>query len=692
VILWTKHPTLRSAAVLAGCVIVLLCLMTSQSFAADAENDSTTADTGGGLLDLMGRIAQGDTMTVLPDSLIAALTADQPYLTTWDRTISSLMNSGIRTTRVGSGFDNNLDFRGGGSLDQSFDVTREDYRSQEKVVDKRDTTINYRTNQQSKFRAGVSLMQNWSEDEMTTSSGLTTLNKRNYRKANATMRRDSLSFVGAQHSVSVVAGMEDQQGEQQNQRNDFSESNLAGAIGSSWQPASWIDVNTRAYTMTESGERSLGKQTNPSSSSGDSLKFRVNYDKGSSIGHFSVRQSNFDKRYLDYRRNSNGIIDTIGVTQKVIEELERNDALTIEWSNDYHLGPLHLKTKLAQDVTENAFRESGVGTKERQQDTFDVDFGMKLSSRDTLSISYGSMKKWDDQIYRNATLARGKQTNHHRDVALNWKHDLFENTDLKLLLSTGLTQDIAENGFNKNDRDRLDSSMNVSTGTLWGGKSGVKVDLSFDIHRVEDISIRKERSGNNSIKESYELTPSYLWPVASWLDVNQSFRVWIQYTDYVFSDLETVNKEDDFNKRGNLDTRITIKPNSRLTVTISHNYNIKLNGKKSETDAAGRNFYFRESDQTINKINASMSWKVTQWLELDGTTYKSHDLTSRFGNTTTETERFSGELGLGGKLHKKFSASRTVSAGIRKFFAHGPNVQKAGQDYWDIDVAASWRF
>ncbi len=691
-ILWASNFTTRSAAVWAGCVLVLLCLMTSHTFAADAENDSTTTATGGGLLGLMDRIAQDDTTAVLPDSLIAELTGDQPYLTTWDRTISSNMKSGIRTTQVGSGFDNSLDFRDGSTLSQTFDVTREDYRSQEKVVDKLDTTINYRTNLKSKFRTGISLMQNWSEDEMTTSSGLTTLNKRNYRKANATMQRDSLSFAGARHSVSLVAGIVDQQGEQQNQRNDFAESNLAGALGSRWQPASWIDVKTRAYTMTESGERSLGKRTNPSSSSGDSLKFRVNYDKGSAKGHFSIRQSNFDKRYLDYRRNSNGIIDTIGVTETVIEELERNDALTIEWSNNIHLGPLHLKTKLAQDVSENAFRESGVGTKERQQDTFDVDLGLKFSSRDTLSVSYGSMKKWDNQVYRNATDARGRQTNHRRDVALRWVHDLFENTDLKLLLSTGLTQDIAENEFNKNDRDRLDSSMNISTGTLFGGKEGVHVDLSFDVNRVEDISIRKERSGNNSIKESYELTPSYLWPVASWLDLNQSFRVWIQYTDYVFSDLETVNKEDNFNKRGNLDTRVTIRPTRRLTVTISHNYNIKLNGKKSETDAAGRDFYFRDSDQAINKINASLSWKVTPWFELDGTTYKSHDLTTRFGNTTTETERFSGELGLGGKLHKKFSASRTVSAGIRKFFAHGPNVQKAGQDYWDMDIAASWRF
>jgi len=672
-------------------VVLLWGLGISSAFAAQADADSTGTPSGGALLGLLQSLATSDSTGALPDSLMAEDLGDRPFITSWTRNPSAMMQSGIRSSRQGMGFDNNLSFRDGSSMNQSFDMSREQYRSQDKVVGKRDNSLSYRNSSKSSLQAGLSLMQNWSEDEMTTSSGLTTLNKRDFRKFNATVSRDSLHFGGATHTIAVAAGVENQQGEQQNQRNNFSESDLSGGLGSTWEPASWMKVGTRVFAMTESGERSLGKETNPSATSGDSLRFGVSYDRGKLGGGFSVRQSNFDKRYLDYRRNSNGIIDTIGVVQKIVEELERNDAMTIEWSNELRVGPAFFKTRIAQDVTENAFRESGIGTKERQQDSIDIDLGLRLSSRDSLAVGYGSMKKWDDQTYQNATQARGRQVNHRRDVALNWMHRLFENTDLRLLMSTSLTQDIAENEFNKNDRDRLDSSMNLSLGTNWGD-SGVKVDLSFDAHRVEDVSIRKERSGNNSIKDSYELTPSYLWPVASWLDLAQSFRVWIQYTDYVFSDLDLVNKQDDYNQRGNLDSKLTIRPNARLSIILDHNYNIKLNGKKTVTDAAGNDYYFRESDQIINKINAAISWKVTGWLTLDGTTYKSKDLKETFGNTTRETETFGGELGLGGKVVKKFGPGRTVTAGISKFFAHGPNVQQAGKEYWDADISVNWGF
>ena len=40
-----------------------------------------------------------------------------------------------------------------------------------------------------------------------------------------------------------------------------------------------------------------------------------------------MASSNFDKRYLDYRRNANGIVDTIGVDEKIVQELETDDAV-----------------------------------------------------------------------------------------------------------------------------------------------------------------------------------------------------------------------------------------------------------------------------------------------------------------------------------------------------------------------------
>ncbi len=74
--------------------------------------------------------------------------------------------------------------------------------------------------------------------------------------------------------------------------------------------------------MTESGERSLGRETTASTASGDSVRAGVGYQRGRWQGFVGVRSSNFDKEYLDYRRNSSGVVDTIGVADKTVDELE----------------------------------------------------------------------------------------------------------------------------------------------------------------------------------------------------------------------------------------------------------------------------------------------------------------------------------------------------------------------------------
>lgn len=668
-------------------IAALCCLLAGMPAAAQAPADSTAAS--GGLLGAVsGAQALADTTGVAPappDSLLP-----DGWLISWTRRPSANSTSGIRSTRFGVGFDNTLIFGDRSNLSQTWTLSHEDYRSQEKIIDKRDLIINYNTDAARTIRAGLSLSQNWSEDEVTTSSGLTNVNKRDFRRAGATVSRDSLDTWGVHHDLSLNGAVEDQKGEQLRQRNDISAARLSGAVRSGWQPRDWLSVATGLYSETESGERSLGDRTDPSSSSGDSLRAGVHYDRGFWDGGFTIRSSSFERRYLDYNRNSNGVVDTIGVAQKIVEELERNDATTVEWSNNLDLGPASLRARVAKDFTENEFRRSGVGLKERSQDTANLDVGLRVSARDSLAAGYGYLWKWDDQIYRGVTDKRGKQINYRRDLNLNWIRQLFASTQLKVSLATSLTQDIAENEFNKNDRDRLDSSFNVSTSTTWPG--GVKVDMSFDAHRVEDVSIQSERSANNNIKDTYELSPSYVWPIAPWLDLNQVFRMWIQYTDYIFSGFDDVSKVDDFNRRGNLDTKLEIKPNRRIKLVIQHNSSVKLDGQKSLTDAAGNSYYLNESSQKINKINLALDWKVMPWLTLQATTFKSRDFKETYGLATTETERFSGDLGVGASIDKTLANGMKIKGGVTKMFAHGPNVQQAGRDYWDADIKVNWSF
>ncbi len=60
----------------------------------------------------------------------------------------------------------------------------------------------------------------------------------------------------------------------------------------------------------------------------------------------------------------------------------------------------------------------------------------------------------------------------------------------------------------------------------------------------------------------------YFWPLESWLQLSQDYRLEIQFTDYVYDALPSITLRDDYNKRGNLSTRVTLKPSCRLRFNL----------------------------------------------------------------------------------------------------------------------------
>ncbi|MBC8423168.1 hypothetical protein H8E07_03505 [bacterium] len=651
---------------------------------ACAQEDGTAAD------DTTAFAPSLDEMLNLRAEADADTTTSTGFLKSWSRIPKASFKAGMQKVGYSSDLSNMMILGDNSTLSQQLRIALDDYRAQEKTSEKRSASFNYATDSQKALVGSLNLSDNWSKDEVTNSAGNTSINKRDARRASASLKRDGFSLAGTSHDVAVNGVVNQQLAEQLNQRNDISEASLDGALRSGYQARDWLSMHTGLYASSQSGERSLGEQTNPSSSGVDSLRAGVFYQRRFADGGVTIARSSFEKRYLDYRRNANGIIDTIGAAEKIVQELERDDAVTMAWSNELRIWGLNLTTKLARDFSENTFRASGVGIRERHQDTVDLRLGYRLSRLDTINVSYGYQNKWDDQTYKGATASRGRQVSQRQDMNMVLVHALFTNTDLRFNFQTGLSQDTAEGGFNANDRDRLETSLTMKMDTLW--PNGVKVNLSFDARRIEDISIRSERSSNNNVKDTFEIAPSYFWPLADWINLTQSFRVWIQYTDYVYSEWENVDKQDDYNKRGNLNTKVTVKPNARLSLTVKHDLNIKSNAKLSRTDIAGRDFYNKESDQTVSNIDFAMSYRISDWFSLQGTTNRKKDTKETYGDRSSLTDRYSGQVAIGGEIDKKLGSGKSLKIAARKFFADGPSVQDINRAYWDVDVQFSWRF
>jgi hypothetical protein len=622
-------------------------------------------------------------------------TPNQPFLVSWTREPKVGMSAKVRLVSYYGNFNNNLVLEQGASVSQQASYSSEDYRKQDKTVEKRDGSLLFRGGQSLPVETQIRMNWNWSEDRTVNSAARANVNRRDFKQALLSATKSDLETGPVTHSIALTGSLDDQRGENQRQRNDFSEGRLDGALRSRAEPVTGVALATSLYRQHSAGNRALAGLTSPSSADTDSLTGGVFWDRGRLSGSFTVRNSSFRKRYLDYNRNANNLIDTISPgVRKVVEELERQDAVSLEWTNRLRWGRLGLGADLARDLDEQNYRASGAGLREKHQDHVNLDASFRYARQDSVRLTYGYQWFWDDQTYKGATSPRGRQIAKRRDVDLTVQHWLFRHTGLTFKQNINLSQDIAQREFNDNDRDRYEMNSSVKLATDWTGR--FRTNMIFTYRHIEDISIRANRSSNNNDKDTYEITPGYVWPLAAWLDLQQDFRISIEFTDYVFSDLPSVSRQDEYNKRGNLKTRVTLRPSPRLSLTISHDYNARFNATRSRTDAAGNDFYRKDVEQRISTIDFALTYKATDWLKLEGASYRTKDLKEQLGSAAVnETDTRSGEVWIGGTVNKTWGQknSMVLAASARRYDAFGPNVQRDVNDrFWDADLSFTWKF
>jgi len=633
-----------------------------------------------------GAVADGDTAGAAPAVPVG------PFIATWDLTPSAHLNAGVRTVRWEGGLGSDLATRNLSVLNTKVSWAREDYRQQNKTVEYRDGTLHFGDLSRPRFRKDLTLVRNWSEDRTVNTAGNANINRRDFRQAMASV--DSLiADTGAiRHALRLAGRLDDQKQSSLGIPNDFREGHASAGLRSRYRPAQGVVVVASAYGERAGGNRTLGRETSSSSSSGDTLGAYVGYARRVVSGAVTAHLANFDRRYLDYRRNANGIIDTLGAVEKIVQELEQNDAVALEWRNTVTWGGLSLNATLGRDLKQDSFASSGAGRREDHQDRVRFDTGWTAAS-DTIRISYNYMWRWDDQTYRNATAPRGRQIAKNRELTTQWSHRLFRRSTLRLRGQQILNQQIAERQFNDNDRDRLEGNWSASL--VSDLSDDFRTTGTFAYRHVEDIAIRRNRSANNNNKDTYEVRAGYFWPLENWLQLRQDYRLEIQFTDYAYDALPSSTLRDDYNKRGNLSTKVTLKPTGRLTFNLGQEYSVRSNAGKASENAAGHAVYSRELEQRISTVSLGLVYTVRPQFTLEGATERTKDVRTTFGDRASRQPRQGGQVWVGGTYNVTLGEpedGRSLTARVKKYYAYGPNVQAANADYWDADVAMGWKF
>lgn len=664
---------------------------------AAAPADSLAAPTApGGLTQFTGDqtpAAMAAAQAQASGGLSAAGLVQVPFFHTITNRPTAGIKSDVRVNRYYGELGTTLGMEAGSTFTNTASYSWDAFRQQDKTIEARGEKFTYSAGKLLPFTVTSSGSWDWSEDQTTNNAGLSNLSKRDLKLGSLRVNQPKFDLGPLKAILNSGVAINDQKSTNQNQRNDFSEASLDGGGQLGARIAPGVMVATRAYGKTLTGDRTLGENKAPSSATGDSLGAGIYFQRSFTTGRLAVTRSNFDKKYLDYKRNSTGQIDTVGLDEfdKVIDELETQDAVTVEFENKLRLGRLGLNASLSHSTDELAYRASGVGSKERQTD--DATFALTYDTgNDSLAVTYTYLWKWDDQRIKNATENRGRQYIKNRDLDIFYGRRLFRRTDLTVKLHTGLSQDIAQFQFNTNDKDRLRNDVTVEVEREWLGK--FTAGMLFSFKQSEEIAIRSTRSSNNNVKDSFEVSPSINWPLASWLTVNQTYRVYIQYTDYTYSELESAARNDDYNKRGNLNTIVVIHPTDRLELAVRHDYNKRSSATRTFVDATGNTFYSTDQTQAINKIDLGVVFRVVDGVTLEAATFRTRDYKEIYGATTKESEVFSGQMWVGAKINRKLGQTSPleISAVIKKFNAFGPSVTDASGDYWEADAWVKWEF
>ena len=586
-----------------------------------------------------------------------------------------------------------LKFRNDSAFKNTFKWSWQEYRKQDKTVQKRDNVFVYGLGTNLPAIMTMNGSWNWSEDRTTNTAGYANLSKRDRKLAAINVMKSNFETGFLNNTAKMSARAMGQESVNQNQRNDLNEAAIDGGLQTDMRIAEGVRFAGRLYGMTLDGDRALGDATESSSANGDSLGFGVYYNRILANGRIAVTRSNFQKKYLDFKKNSNGLIDTVGVaeSEKVVSELETNDAISYQLENNFRFGRCGVETRLTRLSNDLDFAQSGVGLRQKEQDVMDLALTF-AAGRDSFAVSYGYLWKWDDQRYKNATENRGKQYNKARDYEFKYFRGLFSHTMLNIRYHEGLVQDIAENRHNENDKDRHQTDFGARLERNWVGK--FRATMVFSYQQVQDFNIRESRSSNNHVKDSYELSPGYGWTISPWLSLDQSYRVYIQYTDFSFSGLESVNRTDDYNKRGNLATKVVMSPTNRLKITLRHDFNKRFSATKTSTDASGNVFYHRNLSQTISKIEMGMRFAAARGVTLEASTYRTRDERDTFGVENATTLNYSGEMWVGARVSRKWfkENSLELSAMVKKYNAFGPSVTETSSDYWEADIYLKWEF
>jgi len=452
-----------------------------------------------------------------------------------------------------------------------------------------------------------------------------------------------------------------------------------GAADVAWGSGGpWHDFSVRYGYDRRSGERTLRNELADALTERDTIWARGSVDFGR---HFTLnldgQRTTFVEERLDFTRNVNGVVDTLGVLNPVGDE--RESTYRNSWNADLNTRPLPrlaLSAGAQQSLSESSYTLSREGLVELRNEGLDADGVLRYAMAGSLRVRYVFLDRANDRRARGSEGFRGEESRQSRRADAQFRHRLARGIDLHLDLQQTLDQTINEDPDNKNDRDRLVTRTDLRL--LADPWEWFDVEAAGAYSQEQEINIDAERVSNNQDSDLFEVRGSFILdPEGGWRFV-QNYRMQIRIIDRVAGP-----EGDKFNKQGQWDNRVEYRFSNGIFTDGQYIVDYRRNGDR-DTSRPDEEVYIYRGARRDHRVVFGVRVPVAG-AELEVRTERGF-LRDESGLFPRNEDR--GKFSAGLKGNWQFWRNRaSLQVNATRILQFGPRVRDEQRDYWVMNTS-----
>jgi hypothetical protein len=520
-------------------------------------------------------------------------------------------------------------------------------------------------------------LRNTSYDENRLSSGQVLVLEQDTKEVHASLAGGLELENGTRFAWGARGDAEDVQRTDRGVAND--RDLLGGAVRGTWGTRGpWHDFSARYGYDVRGGERALRDRVGDALSERDTLWARGQVDVGLRLNlSMDARRTTFVENRLDFTRNQNGVVDTLGVLEPVGDEHE--STWENSWSVDLRTRPfprLAVNAQASQRYSESSYTLSRAGLVQLRNDQLATDAVIRYAEAGSLRVSYTYSDRANDRRPLGSGEFRGEEARVSQTAQAEFRHKASDIIDLHLDLQQTLDQNINEAPDNLTDVDRLSTRGDLKL--LSDPWDWLQIEAAGAYSVEEEINIDAARVNSNQVMDLYEVRGNFIVdPPGGWRFI-QNYSMRIQIFDRV------VGIEDDrFNKNGVWDNRAEYRFANGVFTDAQYIVDYRRNGRR-DRDRPDDEVYIYQGARRDHRLLFGIRIPIGV-AELEARTERGF-LRDDSGFAPVSEDR--GKITFGLRGNWQFWANRgTLTVNAQRIAQFGPRVRAETEDYWVMNTS-----